>query len=213
MRCGRSSTAAGWSNVQHDVGRPGRRRGRVEADGGRFDDRGRRSIVNAGGVWADDVRALDEGTHPDSIRPAKGVHITPAVATRAQRHRRDHPGPPRQAQLFLVPWGPIGDGTFRHVYVGTTDTDYDGSMDDPSATADDIDYLLEALNQALDTSRGDDHPRRHHRHVGRPAATGQPHRSATGASVDESTGRRIGETKDLSRRHQVAVSSNQGGDA
>ena len=35
-----------------------------------------RSVVNAAGVWADDVRALDEGSHPDSIRPAKGIHIT-----------------------------------------------------------------------------------------------------------------------------------------
>ena len=34
------------------------------------------AVVNAGGVWSDDVRQLDEGTHPDSIRPAKGVHIT-----------------------------------------------------------------------------------------------------------------------------------------
>src|SRR5205823_11235954 len=33
-------------------------------------------VVNAAGVWSDDVRALDEGTHPDSIRPAKGIHIT-----------------------------------------------------------------------------------------------------------------------------------------
>src|SRR6202035_2996940 len=33
-------------------------------------------IVNAAGVWADDVRALDEGVHPDSIRPAKGIHVT-----------------------------------------------------------------------------------------------------------------------------------------
>ena len=32
--------------------------------------------MNAAGVWADDVRALDEGVHPSSIRPAKGVHIT-----------------------------------------------------------------------------------------------------------------------------------------
>ncbi|HEY8092377.1 MAG TPA: FAD-dependent oxidoreductase, partial [Acidimicrobiales bacterium] len=29
------------------------------------------AVINAGGVWVDDVRALDEGTHPDSIRPAK----------------------------------------------------------------------------------------------------------------------------------------------
>ena len=35
-----------------------------------------RCVVNATGVWADDVRALDEGSHPASIRPAKGVHIT-----------------------------------------------------------------------------------------------------------------------------------------
>src|SRR4051794_27746618 len=32
-------------------------------------------VVNAAGVWADDVRAFDEGEHPDSIRPAKGVHV------------------------------------------------------------------------------------------------------------------------------------------
>ncbi len=37
---------------------------------------GPRVVVNATGVWADDVRALDEGTHPKSIRPAKGVHVT-----------------------------------------------------------------------------------------------------------------------------------------
>src|SRR5215207_7282270 len=35
-----------------------------------------RAVVNATGVWADDVRALDEGSHPGSIRPAKGIHIT-----------------------------------------------------------------------------------------------------------------------------------------
>ena len=33
--------------------------------------------------------------------------------------------------LFLVPWGERPDGTFRHTYVGTTDTDYDGALDDP----------------------------------------------------------------------------------
>ncbi|HEV7685545.1 MAG TPA: FAD-dependent oxidoreductase, partial [Acidimicrobiia bacterium] len=33
-------------------------------------------VVNAAGVWADELRALDEGANPRSIRPAKGVHIT-----------------------------------------------------------------------------------------------------------------------------------------
>jgi len=33
-------------------------------------------VLNAAGVWSDDVRTLDEGVHPGTIRPAKGVHIT-----------------------------------------------------------------------------------------------------------------------------------------
>jgi glycerol-3-phosphate dehydrogenase len=35
-----------------------------------------RIVVNASGVWADAVRALDEGRDPHAIRPAKGIHIT-----------------------------------------------------------------------------------------------------------------------------------------
>ncbi len=121
----------------------------VDADGERFAVAAR-CIVNAAGVWADEVRSLDEAEHPDSIRPAKGVHITVpwdkvrcdiAVIIPVRSDRRS---------LFLVPWGPRPDGTFEHVYVGTTDTDYDGPLDDPQCTADDIEYVLTALNQALD---------------------------------------------------------------
>ena len=46
------------------------------------------AVVNATGVWADDVRALDEGTHPDGLRPAKGIHITVPWDKVQQRHRR-----------------------------------------------------------------------------------------------------------------------------
>ena len=117
----------------------------VEADGRRFAVRAR-VIVNAAGVWANDVRALDEGTHPDSIRPAKGVHITVPW----DKVRNDIavviPVPKDKRSLFLVPWGPRADGTFEHCYVGTTDTDYDGPLVDPQCTKDDIDYVLRALN-------------------------------------------------------------------
>nr|MCU0261525.1 FAD-dependent oxidoreductase [Ilumatobacteraceae bacterium] len=33
-------------------------------------------VVNAAGVWSDEIRTLDDGVDPDSIRPAKGVHVT-----------------------------------------------------------------------------------------------------------------------------------------
>ncbi|HET7720964.1 MAG TPA: FAD-dependent oxidoreductase, partial [Acidimicrobiales bacterium] len=48
----------------------------VRTDEGTTFDIRAAAVVNACGVWSDDVRALDEGTHPDSIRPAKGIHIT-----------------------------------------------------------------------------------------------------------------------------------------
>ena len=108
-----------------------------------------RSVVNAAGVWSDDVRAVDEGTHPDTIRPAKGVHLTVpwdkvrndiAVVIPVPRDRRS---------LFVVPWVPRGDGTYQFTYVGTTDTDYTGDVDDPQCSRDDIDYVLGALNASV----------------------------------------------------------------
>ncbi|MGZ4766571.1 MAG: glycerol-3-phosphate dehydrogenase/oxidase, partial [Ilumatobacteraceae bacterium] len=122
----------------------------VEADGRLVTVRAK-VIVNAAGVWSDEVRTLDEGTDPDSIRPAKGVHITVPW----QKVRNDIavviPVPKDKRSLFIVPWGPLPDGTFEHTYVGTTDTDYDGSLDDPQCSKDDIDYVLKALNASITT--------------------------------------------------------------
>ena len=168
----------------------------VEADGATFHVAAR-CIVNAAGVWSDEVRALDENEHPDSIRPAKGVHITVpwdrirvdiAVIIPVRADRRS---------LFLVPWGPRPDGTFEHVYIGTTDTDYEGPLDDPQCTADDIDYVLTALNQALDPTITD--------RVTVEDITGvwaglRPLVKNTSAGAPSA------KTADLSRQHQVAVS-------
>jgi glycerol-3-phosphate dehydrogenase len=158
-----------------------------------------RTIVNAAGVWADEVRQLDEPSHPDSIRPAKGVHVTVpwekiridiAVIIPVRRDRRS---------LFLVPWGPRGDGTFDHVYVGTTDTDYDGPLDDPQCTADDIDYVLTALNDALTETIT------RHDITGVWAGLRPLVKSAPVKNV--SVGGTTAKTADLSRQHQVAVST------
>jgi glycerol-3-phosphate dehydrogenase len=44
--------------------------------------------------------------------------------------------------VFVIPWG-------DRVYVGTTDTDYEGGLDEPVCTAEDVDYLLKALNASI----------------------------------------------------------------
>jgi glycerol-3-phosphate dehydrogenase len=96
-------------------------------------------VVNATGVWADDVRQLDEGVHPDTIRPAKGIHI----ALPWDKVRVDIaaviPVPKDRRSIFVVPWG-------DRVYLGTTDTDYTGPIDDPQCTPEDVDYIINALN-------------------------------------------------------------------
>jgi len=123
---------------------------RVRLDGDEIDVRAR-SVVNATGVWADDVLALDEPNHPASIRPAKGIHITVpwslvrneiAVVVPVAKDRRS---------VFVVPWGGEG-GPHRFTYIGTTDTDYEGPLDDPEITRDDIAYLLGAINAAMTTT-------------------------------------------------------------
>ena len=105
--------------------------------------------MNAAGVWSDDVRALDEGGDPDSIRPAKGIHITVPW----EKVRNDIavvvPVPKDKRSVFVVPWLPTDDGGFELTYIGTTDTDYDGPIDDPQCTADDVAYLLQAINVSV----------------------------------------------------------------
>jgi glycerol-3-phosphate dehydrogenase len=121
----------------------------VDADGRRFDITAK-VVVNAAGVWSDAVRALDEGSDPDTIRPAKGVHLTVPWTKVRNDIAVVIPVPKDKRSLFVVPWGPNGDGTFRHTYVGTTDTDHRGPLDDPQCTADDVAYVLRALNASVD---------------------------------------------------------------
>jgi glycerol-3-phosphate dehydrogenase len=113
----------------------------VEADGEAFDIRAE-VVVNAAGVWSDDVRALDEGTHPDSIRPAKGVHISVPWDKVRNDIAAVVPVPKDKRSIFVVPMG-------ERTYIGTTDTDYDGPVDDPRCTDEDVRYLLDAMNASL----------------------------------------------------------------
>ncbi|HEX4905477.1 MAG TPA: glycerol-3-phosphate dehydrogenase/oxidase [Acidimicrobiales bacterium] len=114
---------------------------RVAVDGGTVDVRAG-TVVNAAGVWSDEVRALDEGHDPDSIRPAKGIHVTVPW----EKVRNDiacvFPVPKDRRSIFVVPMG-------GKTYIGTTDTDYDGPIDDPQCTAEDVAYLLGAMNASI----------------------------------------------------------------
>jgi glycerol-3-phosphate dehydrogenase len=166
-----------------------------DVESGRTFDVTGRCVVSAAGIWSDEVRELDEGADPDTIRPAKGVHLTLpwhlvrndiAVIISVPKDKRS---------LFLIPWGPLADGTFERCYVGTTDTDFVGSLDDPQTNADDLGYVLRALNHSITS------------------ATGEPITAADVTAVWAGLRPLVksatsGRTADLSRRHQVTTSPN-----
>jgi glycerol-3-phosphate dehydrogenase len=148
-----------------------------------------RVVVNASGVWADAVRALEEGQDPHAIRPAKGVHVTVPADRLPCDIAAVIPVPKDKRSIFVVSW----PGTDL-VYLGTTDTDYTGSLDDPTCTPEDVDYLLDAANNVTTSrlTRADV--------TGvwaglRPLLKPSPH----GGHVSE-------RTADLSRRHTVTTS-------
>ncbi|HVA09506.1 MAG TPA: glycerol-3-phosphate dehydrogenase/oxidase [Acidimicrobiales bacterium] len=149
-----------------------------------------RVVVNATGVWADDLRALDEGVHPHSIRPAKGVHVTVPADRLPCDIAAVIPVVKDRRSIFVVSW----PGTDL-VYLGTTDTDYQGPLDDPSCTPDDVDYLLEAANNVT-TSK-----------LTRADVTGVWAGLRPLLAPDAKHQHMSERTADLSRRHTVRTSS------
>lgn len=111
-----------------------------------------RVVVNAAGVWSDEVMTTDAGKNPESIRPAKGVHLTVPWKLVRNDIAVVIPVPGDKRSLFLVPFISNYDGTYQYTYIGTTDTDYQGSIDDPQCTNVDINYVLKALNAAVTTN-------------------------------------------------------------
>ena len=154
----------------------------VEVDGRAFEINAR-TVVNAAGVFSDEVREMDEGTHPHSIRPAKGIHITVPWEKVRNDIAAIVPVPKDRRSIFVVPWGDF-------TYIGTTDTDYDGPIDDPQCTPEDVKYLLDAMNMAMTE------PLTENDVVGTWAGL-RP--LVTGGTVGQ-------KTADLSRRHKVAAS-------
>ena len=97
-------------------------------------------VVNATGVWTDDVQHLVGERGKFKVRASKGVHL---VVPR-DRLQLDTGLILRTevSVLFVIPWG-------RHWILGTTDTDWELDKTHPAASSTDIDYVLEHVNRVL----------------------------------------------------------------
>lgn len=94
-------------------------------------------VINCGGPWAPKVAAMAGATV--KLRPAKGVHL---VLDR----RMSNVGIIVEAidgrQIFIVPHENVS-------FIGTTDDDYYGDLDDVRVSEDEIEYLLQAMESVL----------------------------------------------------------------
>ncbi|MFL0277410.1 glycerol-3-phosphate dehydrogenase/oxidase [Mycobacterium sp. SMC-19] len=99
-------------------------------------------VVNATGVWTDEIQALSRQRGRFHVRASKGVHIVvprDRIVSEAAIILRTE-----KSVLFVIPWG-------THWIIGTTDTDWNLDLAHPAATKADIDYILTNVNTALAT--------------------------------------------------------------
>lgn len=99
------------------------------------------AVVNAAGPWVDTLRKSDHSLTGKKLHLTKGIHIV------VPYHRM----PVRQAIYFDVPDGRMVFAIPRNrvTYIGTTDTDYSGSLDHVFATHADVEYLLQGVNHTF----------------------------------------------------------------
>ena len=111
-----------------------------DLESGRVFDVRARQVVNATGVWTDDLQRLSGGRGRFRVRASKGVHILvprDRIAGEVGLILRTE-----RSVLFVIPWG-------QHWIVGTTDTDWTYDLAHPAATAADLDFILEHVNRVL----------------------------------------------------------------
>lgn len=99
-----------------------------------------KQVINAAGVWTDEVQQMVGGRGQFQVRASKGVHLVvprnrinsaTGIITRTEK-----------SLLFVIPWG-------SHWIIGTTDTDWKLDLAHPAASRSDIDYILGHVNKLL----------------------------------------------------------------
>ncbi len=132
-------------------------------------------VVNATGVWTDEIQALSKQRGRFRVRASKGVHIVVprdrivsevAIILRTEK-----------SVLFVIPWG-------THWIIGTTDTDWNLDLAHPAATKADIDYILDHGQHRAGHPAD---PRRHRRRLRRACGRCWPGRARRPPSCRAST--------------------------
>ena len=101
-----------------------------------------KSVINATGVFTDDILKMDSPRHEKLVRPSQGIHL---VVNRAFLPGETAIMIPRTSDgrvLFAVPW-------HNKIILGTTDTPVDHLSPEPVALQKEIDFILSHIGKYL----------------------------------------------------------------
>lgn len=145
-------------------------------------------VINATGVFVDEIHQMDTGQEMHTIKPSQGVHLVlPSRFLGTLKNALMIPKTDDGRVLFLVPW-------HQHLVVGTTDTPIDTHTLEPRAHEDEIDFILRNAQKYLKSN---------------------PHRKdilsifAGLRPLAVPGGGEGGVTKKISRRHYIEVSKDR----
>lgn len=101
-----------------------------------------KAVVNATGVFVDEILKMDEPDAPKLVRPSQGVHVVLDQSFLQGDSAIMIPKTSDGRVLFAVPW-------HERVIVGTTDTPLDESSLEPRALEEEIEFILSTAKKYL----------------------------------------------------------------
>jgi glycerol-3-phosphate dehydrogenase len=106
------------------------------------------NVINATGVWADEIRpeVVEEEDVP-RIAPSRGTHLVIDQADLPMGRAACIVPAGEGRMIFSLPW-------YGRTLIGTTDNDFDGDIAHPQPGGEDVEYLLDAVNEFFGTSLG-----------------------------------------------------------
>jgi glycerol-3-phosphate dehydrogenase len=99
-------------------------------------------VINATGVFADEIHRMDDPSSKPSIRPSQGVHVVLDSSFLQSSSALMIPKTDDGRVLFAIPW-------YGEVVVGTTDTPLDTITLEPKALDKEIDFILGTAGKYL----------------------------------------------------------------
>ncbi|MEN7546303.1 glycerol-3-phosphate dehydrogenase/oxidase [Rapidithrix thailandica] len=99
-------------------------------------------VINATGVFVDDILQMNHPSQKPTVRPSQGVHLVLDSSFMPKSKAMMIPETSDGRVLFAVPW-------HKHILLGTTDTPLDKHSLEPKALDQEIEFILHTAGQYL----------------------------------------------------------------